>query len=254
MRKYRSRKKRYRELAVRSYVIAATIGIGLVIITALGIRYYVSQMQPPAQETAADKDAYIKAFEKREKYVIDRLKEISKNNEQFRKQMEAEAEASIAATDSQNLKDHISYLKGFLSRCYDKQRLCFFRNNETVPIGKALCVPMDGILIYMVDPEFTSDLEAAADNTISFYVKRKAPRPEELDHPANLLVYNNAMQYIYEFFKGSISRRELDEAISEIMQSKDPEYELRKNFRGREYIFRYDDMQGGTINIDFKID
>jgi hypothetical protein len=104
----------------------------------------------------------------------------------------------------------------------------------------------------MVDPKFSSDSGVMTDNTVMLNVQRMGSRVDIPDLPANLLIFNQGMRYVYQFFKGSVSKSELDNAISEIMKSKNPDYRLTKNFKGKDYVFSYNYEVFGTITIEFK--
>lgn len=215
---------------------------------------YTPYVHAAEQTDVFDKEKLIEAFEKREKFITDRLQAIAKeNNERFRREMERDAEKYIAAADTEDVKTHMARLKDFLNESYDKQNLVFSKSTRPIPQGGAGCMPIVGLRIVMTDPNTSTDPVLAADDTVSFIIQRKYSQFDNLNYPGNLLIYNNAMRYVYEFFKGMITREELDGAIAEIMQSKDPEYTITKKFKDREYTFRYNDEIAGVIEMSFRL-
>lgn len=128
------------------------------------------------------------------------------------------------------------------------------------------------------------------DNIVTFRIPTKFanPRNRAEDLPENKMVYDHAMQFLYKFFENEIDKEQLDEVIQQTIDlgkddntalkilsearqfpvgSKErrainikteiaanyPKAQIKKKFNGKQYIFKYNNLDG-TVIIEFPMD
>ncbi|HBG02791.1 MAG TPA: hypothetical protein DDW87_14705, partial [Firmicutes bacterium] len=120
--------------------------------------------------------------------------------------------------------------------------------------------------------------------TIRIAVKFENSSPGAENLPASKRVYEYAMQHVYRFFEGEITKEELDQAAEEVIllgrdnyKARDeatglktgeerqkqivrraiamdyPETKVQKKFNGTKYTFKYEAL-GGYLIIEFPMD
>lgn len=168
--------------------------------------------------------------------------------------------------------------------------------NICIAQGQRWCMVTAGLIFALIDPEiekteklYSVTVPEADENVgtviISAKYINKAYGKE--NDPYNKMIFNNAMRYVYKFFEGNITKRQLDNAINKVIQKGQsdrtvtnilsvqkqsemdseqlndmyvqvekaqffPNVAIEKKFKGQKYIFKYDNSKGNII-IEFPI-
>lgn len=257
-------------------------------------------------------------FKEREKYLLDKLTKIraevrDEDQGEFYKTMEIYMAASIQNASSEIVADNYRLKNKQISNDANEKTLFFYQYNiedignkkrgEYIEIpkicaarGERWCEPTAGLYVCIIDSSIrkVSVIDGVtvpkADENIGIMripVKymNNCIGGEIINR--NIMVYENAMKYVYKFFEGEISKEELDTVATELiekgkndrtaldlrinagntdksrneqkkmfMESEKARYfpniKIEKKFNGRNYIFKYDNSLGYII-IDFPL-
>jgi len=258
-------------------------------------------------------------FKERKKYLLDKLTRIRKevraeDGGKFYSTMQEDMVEIIKSASCKEVADYYQLKNKLINDDMSEKKLFFYQYSvadignkkvgEYIYIpeicaarGEVWCELTVGLFVCIIDPSIpkksTLDGVAVPKANENMGIMRipvkyifNALGGERV--PENIMIYENAMKYVYKFFEGEISKQELDAVTAEIVDkgkydityhelstiargmeaySKEqrkmfmeaekacyfPDLKMGKKFNGKDYTFKYDNSLGYII-IDFPLD
>lgn len=257
-------------------------------------------------------------FEEKLSFLTNRLGSIKaelleQKGEEVRNALLDGMDRAIEETEFEGMKKMLEIRKNQIAAKFDETEVFFYKHGYVDPDseepseyiamprvcaaqGQRWYEPMAGLIFTLIDPTAKNDFELysvtipeADENMASVFIPAKHINTAfgyENDI-YNKMIFNNAMQYVYKFFEGRITPKELDDAIAEVIElgqndrtviqlfidaeeleagsaEKDelylkvekaqffPDIKIEKRFKKSNYVFKYDNDRG-TVIIEYPL-
>lgn len=258
-------------------------------------------------------------FDEKLDYITSKLEQIrnevlNENGEETYIYMLKAIDGLIEESSDENIREQYRKQKQKIVDDVNKAELRFYRHNasdivntqrhEYVSIpnictaqGQIWCEITTGLIFAIIDPKiekveslYSVSVPKANENTGTMIIPAKYINRAfgKENNPYNKMIYNNAMRYVYKFFEGKITQKQLDDATAEIIEKGQadktvfnilsmrneletdseqlnamytrvekaqffPDITIEKEYKSKRYIFKYDNSRGNII-IEFPLE
>lgn len=303
------------------FIVASTVAtMGLYGLVDQNIAYMPNNVQGIVEAAKGPSFEEIREYGLRERQLINRLTEIreqvlSETGDGWREKILDAFDQAISEANKIGDKFGVKGIEQCKQRIIgfnEKERIDFYKTHEykfntiheypmnyvTLAQGQKWACVAPGLYFSIVDPKiekqskmFSVKIPKLDDNIMTIRIAVKfGNRGIGLENcPSNLATYENAVQYVYKFFEGEISKEQFDEAAEEVVAmgyddrtvldiyselkdtsltneeknaiytramiaKENPKAQIKREFNGKTYTFKYDNFDAGYIIVEFARD